>query len=122
AFRMARGTVHLHWEDAWHEFSDRLRCETCKCEYPDPHVSLFNPANETVACGICGGTGLQPHYDFDKAVPDKSRTLQRDALLPFATGSYKAQLQPFLKLAAEHGIPRDLPIERMNDEQRQFLW
>lgn len=122
AFSRGAGDVHLQTSGQWQSRTDRLWCPVCGIVFPEPSATIFNWANEEARCPQCLGMGDVAEFDFDKSIPDQSKSLRQDALAPLAASSYAAEKQRFLNQAERAGVPLDVSFEKLNPEQQQMLW
>jgi excinuclease ABC subunit A len=86
------------------------------------HFSFNSPAG---ACPVCHGLGQKLVFDEDLIVPDKEKSLEQGAVLPWRRGgkrmvSYKSLLQG---LATHHGQSLDTSYKDLPDAfQRMLIW
>jgi excinuclease ABC subunit A len=98
-------------------FHTSRRCGPCGREYPqlEPHLFSFN--SPLGACPQCEGFGNILALDWNRIVPDKSKTLQEGALAPWNSPSYQSCLTELLELAPRLGIPTDVPFSALSETQ-----
>jgi excinuclease ABC subunit A len=74
-------------------FSERFACPVSGFTIPEIEPRLFSFNNPFGACPECGGLGVEPHIDADLIIPDKSATLRKGAIAPWArsTSPYYTQ-------------------------------
>ena len=97
-------------------FGSHLYCDSCQISYFTPEPRLFDFNSPLGACPHCEGFGNQVEIDFDLIVPNKNKTLEDGAIVPWNTPSYKHELQELLALAKDYGIPTNIPYRELSDE------
>jgi excinuclease ABC subunit A len=122
AFRRGEGRLRLKLgERPLETRSERWECSSCGAASPVPEPILFSFNSPMGACPSCRGFGNVLTFTVDRIVPDQGRTLRQDAIQPWA-GSWKRIFWPRVqKLAAERGIPLDVPWRRLSAPQRRLL-
>jgi excinuclease ABC subunit A len=95
-------------------FSEKFACPVSGFTISEIEPRLFSFNNPFGACPACGGLGLEQHIDADLIIPDKSATLRKGAIAPWArsTSPYYTQtleaLAKFYKFTLETKW-KDLP-------------
>lgn len=102
-------------------FSNRLVCETCGREYPEPEPRLFSFNSPLGACPRCEGFGNIVDMDLDLIVPDPRKSLADGAIAPWTTPAYEHELQELLALAPDYGIPTDVPFKNLSEDQLRLI-
>ncbi len=103
-----------------HRFSERFECRTCNIAYEVPQPRLFSFNNPFGACPVCHGFGNVIELDMDLVVPDKSKSIQQNAVEPWSKPHYRAQLAE-LKRAGKGRVRMDVPWSSLDDEERRFV-
>ena len=106
-------------------FSKELRCEDCGIEYPKPEPKLFSFNSPLGACPLCEGFGNLMFLDMDLIVPDKSKSIQNGAILPWTTQAYKHKFDELMGLADKLGIRVNIPfseLTRLELAHRKHIW
>ena len=115
---------HLMLDDrpfALARFSTRRRCEECGLDYPEPEPRLFCFNSPLGACARCEGFGNVMDVDPDLIVPDRSKSLAEGAIAPWNAPAYAHELHELLALAADYGLPTDVPFAELTPAQRQVI-
>jgi excinuclease ABC subunit A len=100
-------------------FSEKFACPVSGFTISEVEPRLFSFNNPFGACPACGGLGLEQRIDADLVIPDKSATLRKGAIAPWArsTSPYYTQtleaLAKFYKFTLETKW-KDLP-KRVQD-------
>jgi excinuclease ABC subunit A len=82
-------------------FSDKFACPVSGFTISEIEPRLFSFNNPFGACPACGGLGVEQHIDAELIIPDKSTTLRKGAIAPWArsTSPYYTQT---LEALAKH--------------------
>ncbi len=106
---------------ATHRFSSAFECSTCHRAYREPEPRLFSFNNPYGACPRCQGFGNTIDFDPDLIIPDKSKSLDGDAIAPWASGKYRPVHGDLKRFARAAGIPLNKPWYDLTDEQQQTI-
>jgi excinuclease ABC subunit A len=98
-----------------------LRCNQCDIDFQEPDASLFNSNHARGACPECEGFGETIELDKSKIIPDKSLSLRDGAIAPWRTPAYSHELDELLSLAAEYGIPADVPVSKLTSKHWNLI-
>jgi excinuclease ABC subunit A len=122
AFRRGDGRLLLkRGEGALERRSERWDCSSCGAPSLQPEPVLFSFNSPMGACPACRGFGNVLTFTLDRIVPDAEKTLREGAIQPWA-GSWKRLFWPRVqKLAAERGIPLDVPWRKLSEPHRALL-
>jgi excinuclease ABC subunit A len=101
-------------------FSERFECRECGIQYEVPQPRLFSFNNPFGACPLCHGFGNIIELDMDLVVPDRTKSIQQNAIEPWSKPHYRAQLVE-LKRVARKRVRLDVPWAELTDEERQFV-
>ena len=104
-----------------YRFSERFECRPCGIPYEVPQPRLFSFNNPFGACPTCHGFGNIIELDMDLVVPDKTKSIQQNAIEPWSKPHYRAQLAALKRAAKPRGISMDIPWSQLTDEERQFI-
>ena len=104
-----------------HRFSNSLRCEHCKIDYPTSEPRLFNFNSPLGACATCEGFGEVVAIDMNKVVPDMSLSLSEGAIAVWRTPAYSHELDELRNIATEIGIPFDIPVSKLKPKQWRLI-
>ena len=103
------------------KFSEKFECQLCSVSYEEPEPRLFSFNNPFGACPECQGFGNTMTVDFDRVVPDKSRSLAEGAVNPWTKPRYRAFQAKLLQFAQKHGIPVDVPWSELSESDRPSI-
>jgi excinuclease ABC subunit A len=102
-------------------FSRHLHCATCDLEYKDPSPALFSFNHPIGACPACKGFGRIIAIDYDRAIPDRSKTLAEGAVRPWQTGMSAECQSDLVKAAKSEGIPMDVPFRDLPASAQRWV-
>ena len=117
ALRMAEGTVLVDVIDVEELlFSEHHACPMCGFSIGELEPRMFSFNSPFGACPDCDGLGTKLEVDPDLVIPDKSLSLNEDAIAPWVPTS--SQYYPeLLKTICKHfKIPMDVPVSDLPDE------
>ncbi|MFK7897616.1 MAG: excinuclease ABC subunit UvrA [Myxococcota bacterium] len=97
-------------------------CNGCARRFPDPSPGLFSFNNPLGACAACEGFGRIAEIDWDKVVPDASKSLAEDAVAPFATKTSKGLRFRLLEACGEVGLDIDRPFGELSEAEQAFVF
>ncbi len=104
-----------------YRYSAAFECSTCHRAYREPEPRLFSFNNPYGACPRCQGFGNTIDFDPNLIIPDKSRTLDQDAIAPWAGGKYRPMHGELKRFAKQAGIPTDVPWFDLEPEQQRII-
>jgi len=102
-------------------FSSDLHCAHCDIHYKDPVPNLFSFNSPIGACETCRGFGRTIGIDWGLVVPDDTKSLERGAVKPWETESFKEVKSDLLKFARRKGVPLDVPWRELSEQQRAWV-
>jgi excinuclease ABC subunit A len=80
-------------------FNEKFQCKTCLTEFAAPEPILFSFNSPAGACPRCQGFGNTIDYDLDRAIPDRTLTIDEGAVEPWTKPQYRSWLANFKKHA-----------------------
>ena len=104
-----------------HRFSERFECRACDLQYEIPQPRLFSFNNPFGACPLCHGFGNIIELDMDLVVPDRSKSIQQNAIEPWSKPHYRAQLVDLKRAAKSRGVRLDVAWSQLTDKERRFI-
>jgi excinuclease ABC subunit A len=104
-----------------HRFSEAFKCEVCDIAYEVPQPRLFSFNNPSGACPACHGFGNVIELDMSLVVPDPKKTLAEGAVEPWTKPHYRTAFAQLKRVAAQRGVPLDVPWEDLPEDVRQFV-
>ena len=103
-------------------FSSAFECTSCHRAYREPEPRLFSFNNPFGACPRCQGFGNTIDFDPKLIVPDESKSLEDDAISPWAQPKYRAHLGEMKRFAQLNGISLRTPYYDLTPAQQALLW
>ena len=104
-------------------FSEKYACPVCGFTVGELEPRLFSFNAPMGACPGCEGLGSKLEVDVDLVVPDRTKTLNEGAMVPWnpiSSQYYPALLEQFCKSA---GIDMDTPFNKLpKKQQKQVLY
>ena len=104
-------------------FSEKYACPVCGFTVGELEPRLFSFNAPMGACPDCEGLGSKLEVDVDLVVPDRTKTLNEGAMVPWnpiSSQYYPALLEQFCKSA---GIDMDTPFNKLpKKQQKQVLY
>ena len=98
-----------------------LVCPSCTRSFEPAKASLFSYNSPLGACEECRGFGRIISIDWDKVIPDPSRTLKQGAIKAWAGSSAEWERGILAKFAKRQKIPFDVAWEKLTAAQRSLV-
>ncbi len=114
-------TVPREGEAVTRRYSAAFECTTCHRAYREPEPRLFSFNNPFGACPRCQGFGNTIDFDPGLIVPDPSKTLDGDAIAPWAGGKYRPMHGEMKRAAKAAGVPTHVPWFDLTEAQQRFI-
>jgi excinuclease ABC subunit A len=121
AMKYGEGSLVLYQLDTNIEkfFSRFLMCPTTGISYPDPEPNLFSFNSPYGACVTCSGLGNVSEVNFEKIIPDPSKSIKKGAILPLGDLKTPYILNKIEKmLAPQYNLDtpiKDVPEQLVHD-------
>lgn len=122
AFAEGDGEAALYFpsEDSLYSFSNRFELDGMSFAEPDLHLFTFN--NPYGACKTCEGFGAVIGIDEALVIPDQSKSVYDDAIVPWKGEKMSRYKERFCSQAATIDFPIHRPIEDLTPEEYKILW
>lgn len=101
-------------------FSNRFERDGMQFVEPDLHLFAFN--NPYGACKTCEGFGAVIGIDENLVIPDRSKSVYDDAVIPWRGEKMSRYRDRFCTQAAEIDFPIHRPIKDLTAEEYTILW
>ncbi len=121
ALRVGNGAVHLFGEDE-RIYSENLFCVACGLGFEELDPRLFSFNSRQGACPACTGAGFLWEFDPELVVPDESKSLKQDALLPLVRSELTRKKNKLLRGLKKLSVPVDRPFGELSLEQRALVF
>lgn len=102
------------------EFNNRFELDGMAFE--EPSVNFFSFNNPYGACKTCEGFGSVVGIDEDLVIPDKSKSIFDDAIVPWKGEKMSEWKTHFLKISGKLKFPIHKPYYELNETQKTLLW
>ena len=102
-------------------FSEHYACPHCGFTIGELEPRLFSFNAPFGACPECDGLGMKLEVDIDLVIPDKEKTLNEGALVPWnpiSSNYYPEMLRQFCE---QFKVPMDLPFEKLTQSQKKLV-
>jgi len=99
-----------------------LSCPGCARRFEAPRAGLFSYQSPLGACPTCRGFGRVIGIDYDKVVPDDSRSLAGGAIRPWTGKKSTWERRMLRQFCEREGIPMDRPFAELSEDQREMVF
>ena len=102
-------------------FSEHYACPHCGFTIGELEPRLFSFNAPFGACPECDGLGMKLEVDIELVIPDKEKTLNEGALVPWnpiSSNYYPEMLRQFCE---QFKVPMDLPFETLTQSQKNLV-
>jgi excinuclease ABC subunit A len=114
--------VHIIDQDLEvHKAFRGLRCPKCGATYESPSPLLFSFNSPYGACPECRGFGDKLEFDLNLIIPNPDRTLEGDAVEPWARPQFQYFKRWLLSTCKGEDIPTNVAFRRLSDDQKQVV-
>lgn len=125
AFKHGNGTL-LILDEKTNEIrylSRQLMCPTTGISYPEPEPNTFSFNSPYGACTFCNGLGELTQIDFDKLIPDNSKTLNEGGLIPLGKPNQSTWFtKQLIALGKKMDFTLDTPIKDISQKAMHVLF
>ncbi|HHS13345.1 MAG TPA: excinuclease ABC subunit UvrA [bacterium] len=122
AMNLSGGVVLVHIIDREERlYSANFACVHCNISYEEPSPRMFSFNSPYGACPTCNGLGTIMKIDPDLVVPDKTKSINEGAVIPWGElreGWYFSRLQTLAKTC---GFDLDTPFQDMEPEHQKLI-
>jgi excinuclease ABC subunit A len=98
-----------------------LVCTSCARSFDPPRPGLFSYNSPLGACTDCRGFGRVIAVDWDKVIPDHSKSLAKGAVKAWSGKSSSYERGVLEKYARKQKIPLDVPWGQLSEKQRKAI-
>jgi excinuclease ABC subunit A len=121
AWSRSQGSCWVHTPQSNNRVERGLTCPTCGRHFAAAAPGLFSYESAAGACTTCRGFGRILGFDWDKIIPDPSRSLADGAIRPWSGKSTRWERAELVKLCRRHSIPMDRPFGELTARQRKWV-
>jgi len=102
-------------------FRRSFSCPGCGKGYSPPDPFLFSFNSPIGACPTCQGFGRVIGIDWQKVIPDPSKTLKQRPFAPWNSPGYEDLYEYLWDACRRHRIPTQKPFEELSPQQKEIL-
>ncbi|EOE6802447.1 excinuclease ABC subunit UvrA [Staphylococcus pseudintermedius] len=103
------------------EFSEKHACPICGFSIGELEPRMFSFNSPFGACPTCDGLGQKLTIDLDLVVPDKDKTLNEGAILPWEPTSSDFYPSMLKRVCEVYKINMDKPFKKLTERQRNII-
>ncbi|MDK4107270.1 excinuclease ABC subunit UvrA [Staphylococcus pseudintermedius] len=103
------------------EFSEKHACPICGFSIGELEPRMFSFNSPFGACPMCDGLGQKLTVDLDLVVPDKDKTLNEGAILPWEPTSSDFYPSMLKRVCEVYKINMDKPFKKLTERQRNII-
>ncbi|ENO1779664.1 excinuclease ABC subunit UvrA [Staphylococcus pseudintermedius] len=103
------------------EFSEKHACPICGFSIGELEPRMFSFNSPFGACPACDGLGQKLTVDLDLVVPDKDKTLNEGAILPWEPTSSDFYPSMLKRVCEVYKINMDKPFKKLTERQRNII-
>ncbi|MFB3887819.1 MAG: excinuclease ABC subunit UvrA [Thermodesulfobacteriota bacterium] len=121
-FQVGDGTVEVMGEDGKRtSFNRAFSCNRCGRKFAEPEPLLFSFNSPIGACPACQGFGRIIGIDWQKVIPDPTKTLKQKPFAPWNTPAYKDLYEYLWEACRQYRIPIQKPFAELLPDQKDIL-
>ncbi|MBS2012272.1 MAG: excinuclease ABC subunit UvrA [Deltaproteobacteria bacterium] len=98
-----------------------LVCPSCARSFEPARPGLFSYNSPLGACTDCRGFGRVIAVDWDKVIPDKTKSIAKGAIKAWTGKSSEWERTVLEQFAKKRKIPLDVPWQSLTEEQRRQI-
>lgn len=102
-------------------FSNRYHCAACDIDYREPTPAIFSFNHPLGACPACRGFGRTITIDYNRTIPDRTKSLAGGAVKPWQVGHGLESQRDLARMCKARGIPMNLPFAKLSPEQQRLV-
>ncbi|EHT8049972.1 excinuclease ABC subunit UvrA [Staphylococcus pseudintermedius] len=103
------------------EFSEKHACPICGFSIGELEPRMFSFNSPFGACPTCDGLGQKLTVDLDLVVPDKDKTMNEGAILPWEPTSSDFYPSMLKRVCEVYKINMDKPFKKLTERQRNII-
>ncbi len=98
-----------------------LVCPSCARSFDPPRPGLFSYNSPLGACETCRGFGRVISVDWNKVIPDPTKTIAKGAIKAWTGKSSAWERRVLAKFAKKNDVPLDVPWQDLTEAQRKLV-
>jgi excinuclease ABC subunit A len=121
-FELGKGKVEVIDENGKKiSFNRTFSCNRCGRNFSEPEPLLFSFNSPIGACPVCQGFGRVIGIDWQKVIPDPTKTLKQKPFAPWNTPGYEDIYDYLWDACRRYRIPIQKPFAELPPEQKDIL-
>lgn len=124
ALKLGEGTLMVvDWEDQEDDrlFSEKLACPDCGRSYNEPEPNSFSFNSPYGACPECDGLGEKIGFSLDLIMPDRSRSLNEEGIVPLGRPRRTWQWAQVGAVLKDLGLDEKTPLHDFSAKELNTL-
>jgi len=122
ALGLSEGTVIVDVIDGGElVFSENFACVDCGVSIEEITPRRFSFNSPYGACPECSGLGSKTEVDPDYVIPDKRKSINQGAIVPWSKGHNSYYLQVLAAVAEHYGFSLNTPFEELDPEHQRVI-
>jgi excinuclease ABC subunit A len=119
AVKLSDGLVSVEVGKKEFLMNQKLTCADCEFSFPEIEPRLFSFNSPFGACPECNGLGNRKEIDVNMVIPDRNKTIEEGAILPWSHKSNNYYGALLRAVAEKYRIPlktrlKDIPQEKID--------
>ncbi len=102
-------------------YSSARHCAACDLTYREPSPALFSYNHPLGACPKCRGFGRVIDIDYQRVLPDPTRTLSEVVVKPWQSGVSAECQADLMKMARKRGVPTGVPFQQLSLDWQRWV-
>ncbi|MCK5252450.1 MAG: excinuclease ABC subunit UvrA, partial [Thermoplasmata archaeon] len=121
ALKLSGGGVRVLQGKKKGQYSEEFACITCGISIPELKPRMFSFNSPHGACEMCQGLGIYKRVSEDLIVPDKTLSLRKGAIQPWANSSSQYMEQWMIAIGKHFDFSVDTPWNELPDWARNIV-
>lgn len=117
ALKMGEETVLVqnNANNQFYTYSTKYSCPSCGLAYDKLSPNNFSFNTKYGACPTCEGIGEIEEFDIDKIIPDKSKSIEQQAIIFFEENKNAYLLNQIIAFCKKHSIKTNIPVSELKE-------
>ena len=121
-FQVGKGNIEVIGEDSKKmAFNSSYSCNQCGRTFKEPEPLLFSFNSPVGACPTCQGFGRVIGIDWQKVIPDPTKSLKKRPFAPWNTPAYEDLYEYLWEACHRYKIPLHKPFNLLSPNQKEVL-
>jgi len=121
ALRIGDGVLMVHDGAKDQLFSQKYACHHCGLSYEEPAPNSFSFNTPSGYCPHCEGLGELKAFDLGLIIPDRSKSINEEAIAPFGKPRSTWMFSQIEAVAARCGFDFDTPLKDLSKDAWEAL-